>query len=260
MNVTDIPGGTRAVNMRRIITVADQAAIASRAAELLYETTKTEAENISIALAGGNTPKLLYRMLAAAPWIEMLPWQRINWYFGDERFVPASDPQSNFRMSKENLLDPAQIRLERIFRVKTELSDARQAAEDYENTIRLTVAMDENKVPVFDLILLGMGDDGHTASLFPQTAALSEDSLAVVENYVDKLSAWRITVTKPVLLAAKQVIVMVSGSEKASALAAVLEGAILEDTYPSQVLNRRTLPTTWIVDQSAASQLSGLGT
>lgn len=234
----------------------EPSSVAARAAELMAEAMHQTDHVYNVALAGGSTPKLLYRMLAAEPWSDELPWDRIRWFFGDERFVPADHEDSNFRMARENLFTPAGIDDANVFRVRTELGDPTATAADYENLVQSNVPAGADGVPAFDLVLLGMGDDGHTASLFPQTAALDEKERLVVSNYVEKFSSWRITLTPPVLLAAREVILLVTGESKAPALAQVLEGEPNVPHYPSQLLRQRTAETTWLVDRAAAAQLA----
>jgi 6-phosphogluconolactonase len=231
------------------------AAVAARAAEVFAECARSSDSGFEVALAGGSTPKLLYRMLAAEPWSDQLPWNNISWFFGDERFVSSDDEKSNFRMARENLFDLAKVDGSRIFRVRTELGDAGFVAADYERLVREHVPADAAGVPQFDLILLGMGADGHTASLFPGTAALSETKRIVCENFVDKLGSWRITLTIPVLMAARQIVITVTGAEKAEALAQVLEGDRDIERLPCQILRNRISETLWLVDKAAASNL-----
>jgi 6-phosphogluconolactonase len=230
-------------------------AVAARAAEIIAESVRDSTGTFSVALAGGTTPRLLYSMLAAQPFVEMIPWKQMRWFFGDERFVPADHADSNYRMVKESLFEPATIPAETVFRVKTELGEPKQVAEDYEQQIVQTLAPADGAVPVFDLILLGMGADGHTASLFPHTSALAEDEKFVAPNFVPAMDTWRITLTAQVLLAAKHVVMLVTGEEKAEALAQVLEGDENINTYPSQLLRGRHDDTLFLIDEAAAKDL-----
>lgn len=230
-------------------------AVAARAAEIIAESARDATGQFSVALAGGTTPKLLYSLLAAEPFAEMLPWPQMRWFFGDERFVPADHADSNYRMAKESLFDPAAVSDESVFRTKTELGEPSVVAEDYERQVVKTLGAANGAVPVFDLILLGMGADGHTASLFPHTSAMAEDQRYVAPNFVPAMDTWRITLTTPVLLAAKQVVMLVTGEEKAEALAQVLEGEENINTYPSQILRARQNETLFLIDEAAAKNL-----
>jgi len=233
----------------------DTVAVAARAAELIADAARADESTFEIALSGGSTPKLLYRMLSAEPWQDLVPWGRVLWFFGDERFVPSDDEQSNFRMARENLFDPAKVDPARIFRVRTELGQPVEVAADYDKQLTEHVPAGTDDVPQFDIVLLGMGADGHTASLFPGTEALNERTRFVAANHVEKLDAWRITITAPVILAARHVIMLVTGKEKAAFLKEILEGDEDENRLPSQILRQRTGPTTWLIDEAAASQL-----
>src|SRR5271170_6604754 len=174
----------------------------------------------TVALSGGSTPKALYSLLATN--YANFAWNRVFLFFGDERHVPPTDPESNYRMVKESLLSKIAIPADNVFRVSAENPDAGAAAADYEAQLRRFFELKPGEFPRFDLILLGIGPDGHTASLFPETAALQEKSRLVVANWVEKLKTSRITVTLPVLNAARSVAFLVSGTDKAAVLHEVL--------------------------------------
>jgi 6-phosphogluconolactonase len=209
----------------------------------------------TIALAGGSTPKSLYNLLATNA-RTTLPWDRMFFFWGDERHVPPTDPESNYRMADEAMLSKVPVPPGNVFRIKTENREAAAAAEDYEKTIRKFFALEPGQFPRFDLILLGMGPDGHTASLFPGTSALQEKLRLVVANWVEKMKTHRISLTLPVLNAARCVTFLVSGTDKAPALKAVLE----EDVPPEQYLAKLIKPSDgkliWLIDRAAASQLT----
>jgi 6-phosphogluconolactonase len=211
-------------------------------------------DRFTVALAGGSTPKALYRLLATNA---ALPWDRMYFFFGDERHVPPDHPESNYQMARETLLSKVPILASNIFRVSAENPDASQAAQSYEQTLRQFFQTPPGSFPRFDLILLGMGPDGHTASLFPGTKALQERSRLVVANWVEKFKTDRITLTLPVLNNAAMVMFLVSGQDKANTLKEVLEGGQPADLLPS----KRICPTDgkliWLVDQAAAAALSG---
>ena len=209
----------------------------------------------TIALAGGSTPKSLYNLLATNA-RTALPWDRMFFFWGDERHVPPTDPDSNYRMADETMLSKIPVPTANVFRMKTENSDAAAVAEDYEQTLRKFFQLEPGQIPAFDLILLGMGPDGHTASLFPGTAALQEKSRLVLANWVEKMKTYRITLTLPVLNAARCVIFLVSGTDKAAALHAVLEEDVPGEQYPAKLVRPRQGKLIWLVDRAAASTLS----
>lgn len=214
-----------------------------------------ERGRFTIALSGGSTPRNLYHLLASNARTS-LPWDRMFFFFGDERHVPPSDKDSNFKMADEAMLSKLPIPKENIFRVLAENPDAVAAAEAYEQTIVKFFALEPGQVPVFDLILLGLGPDGHTASLFPGTAALQEKSKLVVANWVEKFNTHRITFTLPVLNAARIVAFLVSGTDKAPALQAVLQSDAAGEQYPAKLVHPANGKLIWLVDRAAASGLS----
>jgi 6-phosphogluconolactonase len=241
--------------LRRLTTPQD---LFQAAAE---EVVRTAADAVAhrgrfaIALSGGSTPKNLYTLIAANA-NTSLPWERIFFFWGDERHVPPEDAESNYRMAKETLLSKVAIPAGNIFRIPAEYADATVAAAAYERTLQKFFALAPGEFPRLDLILLGMGPDGHTASLFPETAALGEKSRLVVSNWVEKLKASRITVTLPVLNSARCVAFLVSGSDKAAALREVLEGNGPAEKYPSKLVRPTDGKVIWFVDRAAASGLS----
>jgi 6-phosphogluconolactonase len=209
----------------------------------------------TIALAGGSTPKSLYNLLATNA-RTALPWDRMFFFWGDERHVPPTDSDSNYRMADEAMLAKIPVPAANVFRMKTENPEAEAVAEDYEETLRKFFQLEPGQLPTFDLILLGMGPDGHTASLFPGTAALQEKSRLVLANWVEKMKTYRITLTLPVLNAARCVIFLVSGTDKAPALHAVLEEDVSGEQYPAKLVRPTQGKVIWLVDRAAASSLS----
>jgi 6-phosphogluconolactonase len=211
-----------------------------------------------IALAGGSTPRAAYQALAGG---EHLNWSRWQVFWSDERCVPPTSPDSNYRMAKEALLDPLARRGEAprmVFRLAGD-GDPDAAAAAYDRAIQETVPPNPQSgagsLPRFDLILLGMGADGHTASLFPHTPALAETGRLVVANPVPQLDTTRLTFTFPLINAARRVLVLVSGADKAAALREVLHGSPDPQRLPSQSLHPVDGTVTWLVDQAAHSQL-----
>jgi len=209
----------------------------------------------TIALAGGSTPRNLYTLIAANAG-SSLPWSKVFFFWGDERHVPPTDPESNYRMAEETLLSKIPVPPANIFRIPAENPDASAVAESYEQTLRKFFALAAGEFPRFDFILLGMGPDGHTASLFPETAALQEKTRLVVANSVEKLHTSRITLTLPVLNAARCLAFLVSGADKAVILHEVLEGQAPGERYPSKLVRPSDGKLIWFVDRAAGSQLS----
>lgn len=205
----------------------------------------------TVALSGGNTPRTVYS-LVAQECRESLDWQKIFIFFGDERHVPPDDQQSNYRMARESLLSRVPLPEQNVFRVRAELP-AQQAAEDYESKLRAFFQLAPAEFPRFDLIFLGLGEDGHTASLFSGSAALSESTRLVVANWVEKFRSFRITVTFPVLNAADQVAFLVSGESKAGIVKDVFTSPY--GAYPSQMVHPRQGRLLWMFDQRAARLL-----
>jgi len=210
----------------------------------------------TIALSGGSTPKSLNNLLATNARTS-LPWDRMFFFWGDERHVPPTDPESNYLMAEETLLSKVPVPRANVFRIPAENPDAAAAALAYEETLRKFFALGPGEFPHFDLILLGMGPDGHAASLFPGTTALQEKSRLVVANWVQKFKTDRITLTLPVLNAARCVTFLVSGTEKAAALHEVLETDALGEQYPSKLVRPTDGKLIWLVDRAAASGLKG---
>ena len=245
---------------REIKIVADSEALCQEAAdEILGRITATlrGVELFTIALSGGSTPKNLYALLAGStPYLDEIPWSKIHFFWGDERHVPPDHPQSNFRMAREAMLSQAPVPDQNIHRVRAEEPNADKAAAEYEQEIRAFFKLANGQLPCFDCILLGMGSDGHTASLFPGTVALQEKQRLVVANYVDKFQAYRITMTAPVLNNAETIIFLVGGKDKAETLQKVLEDDPQPNLFPSQLIQPSHGQLLWIIEQAAASRLS----
>jgi len=214
----------------------------------------TPASSFSIALSGGSTPRGLFRLLAAEPYRSRCYWPAFKVFWGDERCVPPDHPDSNYLMAQKTLLDHVSIPPQQIFRMEGECKPE-EAALNYEHVIQEQVSRGNQEFPRLNLVLLGMGQDGHTASLFPGTTALQETQRIVVANWVEKLHSFRITLTPPVLNAAQEVLFLISGKDKAPAVQAVLEGPKQPQVYPSQLVSPSWGHVTWIMDQAAASLL-----
>jgi 6-phosphogluconolactonase len=204
------------------------------------------------ALAGGSTPRTVYQLLASDFYRRRMPWSATHLFWGDERHVPPDHPDSNFRMAREAMIDHVPIPAENVHRIPAEEPDAQRAAAEYEAALRSFFALPPRELPRFDLILLGLGKDGHTASLFPGGDALRERERLVVAPWVEAQKTFRITLTAPVLSHARRAMFLVSGEEKAEALRAVLEGAREPERYPAQIVEGNRL---WMVDLAAARLL-----
>ncbi|MEK6405478.1 MAG: 6-phosphogluconolactonase [Acidobacteriota bacterium] len=219
----------------------------------------------TVALSGGSTPRAMLSLLAADPFIDTVPWSSIYFFWGDERCVPPDHPDSNYRMASEALLSKAPVPPENIFRIPAEMAGPERAAEAYSATLTRfflagpgatkSATSPLSNLPRFDLVFLGMGPDGHTASLFPHTAALQASEQIVVANYVEKFKAYRITLTAATINNARNVTFLAAGEDKAETLKNVLEGSYQPDLYPSQLIRPRNGTLLWMVDGAAARLL-----
>lgn len=203
----------------------------------------------TVALAGGGTPKPIYARLAEAPYVQRIDWSCVHIFFGDERCVPPDDSRSNYRMAREALLDFVPLPPENVHRMRGE-DDPALAALAYEQEIQRLLR--RIAPPAFDLICLGMGDNGHTASLFPGTAALREQARWVVPQYVEVMQTWRVTMTAPLINAARHVAYFVEGAGKAGILQRVLHGPYDPDVLPAQMIQPVDGQLHWLVDAAAA--------
>ena len=245
---------------RQVEVVADAAALTRAAAGVFIEAAqRAVASNgrFTVALSGGNTPKALYSLLATDPDLRsQVPWQQIYFFFSDERHVPPDHADSNYRSAYDAMLSKVALEPGHVFRIKGESSDADQVAAQYEQDLRAFFAVEESQTPRFDLLMLGMGPDGHTASLFPGTKALDEEKKLVVANWIEKFNSYRITMTAPVLNHAASVLFLAHGQDKAAALKSVLEGPNNPKQFPSQLVQPHDGTVLWLVDESAAALLN----
>jgi 6-phosphogluconolactonase len=205
----------------------------------------------TVALSGGSTPRSLFTLLATKPGI---PWDKVCFFWGDERHVPPTDPESNYRMANEALLSKIPATAENIFRIRAEEKDAATAAHEYERVLKKFFQLSPGELPRFDMILLGLGTDGHTASLFPASLGLAEGHRLVIANWVEKFKTHRLTFTFPVLNDAACVIFLVSGSDKAPIVREALENSAAH--LPSQQVRPSHGRLLWLLDSAAASALS----
>ncbi len=242
----------------RILTNID--AIAKRAAQdFLQSATQAVSEkgSFTVALSGGSTPKALYSLLATdAALRSQLPWDKMYMYFGDERSVGPDHADSNFRMATETMLSKVPIKPEQVFRIKGEYKDTEKAAQEYEQVLRTSFKIADGQFPRFDLVFLGIGNEGHTASLFPGTKALHETKRLAARNWVGKLYTNRITLTAPVINSAARVVFMVTGADKTLALKGILEGPHEPDQLPAQLIQPPNGKLVWLVDTVAGGMLS----
>lgn len=210
-----------------------------------------------VALSGGSTPKGMFTLLVTEELLfRQVPWEQTHFWWSDERHVPPDHPDSNYKMASDAMLARAPVPPENIHRVHSEYSDPAKAAQEYREELRRVLASNLPVLPQFELILLGMGPDGHTASLFPGTKALDESSSPVVANWVGKFYAWRITFTAPLINRASAVLFLVTGQDKSLALKGVLEGPIEPHQLPAQLVHPASGELLWLVDQMAAAQLA----
>lgn len=208
----------------------------------------------TIALSGGSTPKKLYKLLVNEPYRSQIEWTLVEIFWGDERCVPPDNQESNFRTAQEELLSKVPIAASQIHRMPAEQPDRDAASQAYTAEIQRTFGT--NGIPSFDLIQLGMGPEGHTASLFPHQASLHEQQRLVIPVTTPKPPPDRLTFTPPLLNAARHVLFMVTGTEKADAIHAVIEGPYNPDEYPAQIVRPTNGEVTWMLDSAAAEKLS----
>ena len=231
----------------------DGAHLAEAAADrfmALVAVTLAQRPRADVALAGGSTPRAMNALLAAAPRRSEIEWDRVRFFFGDERTVPPDDAESNYRMNRETLFEPLGIPATHVFRMRGE-DDPHAAAAAYERILMAELGAR----PHFDVLFLGMGPDGHTASLFPGTLATVDDSKVVVANRVEKFSTWRLTLTPHAINDARNIVITCGGAEKAAALHGVFDGPRDLATYPIQLVAPVDGELVWLIDEPAAAAL-----
>jgi 6-phosphogluconolactonase len=229
----------------------------ARAAAELFVALATEAitarGRFRVTLSGGSTPRRVYELLSAADFSSRVDWNHLDMFWGDERYVPADDRDSNYRMTFEALLRHVPVPAASVHRVPTEISPPSAAAAAYEENVRQCFR-DSTSVPQFDLIFLGLGTNGHTASLFPHSPALREQSHLVVADFVAEVNGWRITMSAPLLNRGRVLVFLVQGQEKAQVMRDVLLGPMDAERLPAQLIAPEG-KLLWMVDEAAASQL-----
>jgi 6-phosphogluconolactonase len=237
----------------------DEAALARRAAQYFAEmASEAVAANgrARIAISGGSTPKAAFGLLAdrSQPWNSAMPWDKLELYWVDERCVPPDHPDSNYRMTREAMLDRVPLPARQVHRMEGEL-EPEAAAARYEAELRNTFRLEGAETPRFDLVELGLGPDGHTASLFPYTAALNEMSRLATANHTKNKDAWRLTLTWPVINHASSVFFLIGGAEKAAILKEVFTGPYDPERLPSQLIRPSSGILTLLLDKAAAALL-----
>jgi 6-phosphogluconolactonase len=245
---------------REIRILPDGAAIAKRAAQEFVQAASAAVRSngsFNVALAGGSTPKALYSLLVDDRVLRsQVPWDKIVLFFGDERHVGPGHPDSNFRMATEAMISKAPLNKDHVWRIHGENPDAEEAAREYEQALRSYFKLKPGEYPRFDLLLVGMGNEGHTLSLFPGTKALHPGERIVARNWVGKLFTDRITITAPAACNAALILFMVTGADKSLALKGVLEGPYEPEQLPAQLLQPANGRLLWLVDTAAGGMLS----
>jgi 6-phosphogluconolactonase len=219
----------------------------------------------SVVLAGGNTPKLFFDTLTGIYYKNSIPWHQIQFFFGDERYVPSNDPESNYHMAYEHLFSKVAVNPENVYRIPTEFHDPNDAAKHYEQTLRKVFHIKDNAFPQFDLLYLGLGDNAHTASLMPfsnvvmhytKNPSPDKNNPLVASLFVSESNMYRITLTPSAINNGKDIIFLVVGANKATAVWEVLEGQTDPLHYPAQLIHSIHRKTIWYLDQTAAGKLS----
>lgn len=219
-----------------------------------YRESRSRGMSFTVALSGGSTPKQLYALLASPKYSEQIDWNTVQLFFGDERCVPHDHSDSNYLMVQSALIEHIDIPSENVHAVPYEQGKPARSAESYQHTLQEILPNGPNQTPRFDLVLLGMGDDGHTASLFPGTSILNETARLVSEVHVPQLDTWRISLTYPIINNASNIIILVSGTSKAEKIAEIFKSGKQQTDYPIQAVDPVS-DKIWLLDNDAASGL-----
>jgi 6-phosphogluconolactonase len=246
------PEGPPRFEIRVLPDPSEAAEAAARELVAAFSDSLADHGRFRVAFSGGATPKLLFDRLAGDTFRPLVDWTRARVFFVDERCVPPGDERSNYRLAKEHLLDPLRVPPDNVFRMRGEV-EPRRAAEEY--GAALEREFEPESPPRFDYVLLGLGTDGHTASLFPGTKALEETRRLVVENFVPKLGEWRLTLTLPVVNAGRRVVFLVTGEEKRGAVSDVLHAERPNADLPASLVHPDRGSLIWILDADAAARL-----
>lgn len=240
------------------ITIASsEAAFLKKAAQVFLESVADAVSargQATVALSGGSTPKKFFSYLAEPYYRERIPWTKVHFFWGDERCVPPDHADSNYKMAMDALLKKVQVPSVNIHRMPGEMEDPREAAKSYDRSMRLFFKTDRS-VPKFDLVLLGLGEDGHTASLFPKTVALTEREKLVVGHHVESVHANRLTVTFPVINSARRVVFLCAGDSKSAIIKEIFRTDLAVDRFPAQRVNPVEGELIWILDSQSAARL-----
>ena len=239
-----------------LVVCADREALNVKAAECFRDIAKKAifgSGTCTVALSGGSTPKSLYALMATPQWRDQVQWKHVHLFWGDERCVPITHPDSNYAMVERELLSKIAIPPENVHRFPVELTEPAAIAAQYEGDLKEFFGT--NGVPRFDLIFLGLGENGHTASLFPHCPALKETKHLVVADYVEEVKAHRLTMTAPLINAARQIMFLVSGSAKAQVVKEVLNGPRRPEELPAQLIVPASGKLTWLADKDAAAMV-----
>ncbi len=252
--------------MPRSVVITAQVApnpdeVAQQAARMFADTVTAAVSSRGIArvaVSGGSTPRAVFALLAnpAAPFLHSIPWQKLQLFWVDERCVPPTDSDSNYGMTRAAMLDSIPLPAANVHRMEGEL-DPEEAASRYEAEIRNTFRLEGAQTPTFDLVLLGLGPDGHTASLFPHTEGLNEIARIVIANHVPQKDTWRLTLTWPVITQAREVAFLIEGEEKAEMVQTVFAGRYDPESWPAQLIRPASGKLTLLLDTAAAANLPG---
>ncbi len=238
----------------KVIVTPDVASLDEACAEMIVQSASEAIAargRFTIALSGGSTPKPLYALLASEPWIKRIDWARTHVFWGDERWVKSTDKQSNYRMANEALLQKVPVPAANVHRIDTDHGEPDEAADAYEDEIRSFFG----PKPQFDFNLLGIGTNGHTASLFPGRPTLQERERLVVADNIPEVHMWRVTFTVPLINDSRTILFLVAGAEKAQVLADVLHGPQEPERLPSQLIRANHGSLLWLLDEAAAANL-----
>jgi len=244
-------------NNRELLVCSDPEAVAREGARrfALHAAAAIQQHGrFAVALSGGSTPKRMYEILAQE-YREEVDWDFVHFFWGDERFVPSTNAASNYHMTEIALLNALELLNGNVHRVRTELETAEAAAAAYEREIITFFSLAPGELPKFDLVLLGLGTNGHTASLFPYSKSLLETTRLVVAEYIDEVKQSRITLTAPVINAARDILFLVTGTEKASVVKEVVFGPSDSERLPAQLIHPSPGTTTWLLDRAAVTHL-----
>ncbi len=243
---------------REILVCDDDEAVAREAARRFTAHAAAAIQQrgrFAVALSGGRTPKRLYELLADDPYRDRVDWSLVHFFWGDERFVPSTNQASNYHMTEVALLNTLELSNGNVHRVRTEMDTADAAAAAYEREIISFFQAAGGEIPKLDLVLLGLGTNGHTASLFPNSKLLYESYRLVAAEYIDEVKQSRITFTTPLLNAARNVLFLVTGADKASVANEVLFGPPDPERLPAQLIHPTSSSESWLLDRAAAAAL-----